>query len=174
MFGAINPPQGDATSNSTVGSMMSVWASADPDIAQALNVTNALAANATGAAQTAGMTWGNELDVSKIDPSLHASLAKSVLYSRQLMASNPGSFDSTGKFNPNGNVTVPFDISAALDNADAGGPNAANAVNAAAGPTNSSSSSSAAPTGKTSAALSVRSSGVAVAAVAVLAAFFAL
>jgi len=172
MFGAINPTAAPG-SNTSVGAMMEGWAAANPDIATVLNSTNTLAVGLPA------MEWGNGMDVSNIDPSLHPALAKDILFTRQVMAANPHMVDANGKFNPTGQLTIPADVSNLLDTADAGSPGGP--VNAAVSTSSTSSSSTASPTTSSTqttptanAAMSMKSSGLAVALVAVVAAFFAL
>lgn len=170
MFGGINPPTATGSSNTSVENMMPMWAAADPDISAVLNNTNTLAA-----ASPKALSWGNNLDVSTIDPSLHGAVAENVLYTRRVMAANPDAWDKNGNFNPGSNFTIPFDMSAMLDAANAGTPalNAENGITANASAATSSSAAPAATGSKPSGAIAVRSSAVAVAVAAVAAALFA-
>lgn len=177
MFGAINPPTAPGA-NTSVAVMMPQWASMDADIMAAMTALNNTQ-NLTAVPGAA--TWADDVDVSGIDPSFHVALAKDILFTRMTMAMNPHLVTADGQFNPTSTMSVPADLSAYLDSANAGN----GAINAASGTSTDSSSatdsgsasgtsSTASQTGTPNSAASMKSSGIAIAMAAVVAAFFAL
>lgn len=176
MFGAINPPTAPGA-NTSVAAMMPQWAAMDADIMAAMTTLN----NSQNLlAVPHASTWGDDMDVSGIDPSFHVALAKDILFTRMAMAMNPQLVSKDGVFNPTADMKVPTDISSYLDAANQG----SGAVNAQANVTTADSSatdgsasgtqSSSSPTAKPNGAVSMKSSGIAIALAAVVAVVFAL
>lgn len=172
MFGGVNVPNGDVDSKTTVAALMPQWAASNPDIASAWNATS------VAAATTPGMTWGDKIDLASVPADLHPGIAKSILYTRAVIAENKDMVGADGVFRPQSALKFPADFSALLADADSGSPSGAQ--NIAAGPTGavSSSASDAVPTPsqapETNGAGSIVSSRAAVAAAALAAVFFML
>lgn len=161
LFGAVNANTGLENSNTTVAAMMPQWAAANPDIGAALLTVNKIAN------QTGGLIWGDSFDAAQIPTELHVQLAENVLYTRAVIGSNPEMVGPNGVFTMTGGVIVPNDVSALFNVADQGGYPAPAAANDAA--------SDPAPTDSTTGgAGSLVAAPVAVAGLAVLAAFLML
>jgi plastocyanin len=171
MFGMVNPPKGAAGGNMTVEMMMPKWTAEYPDLAAAWSTVKARIAG------TPAETWANTMDVTDIPVAQQKGLAENIVYYRDFLSQNPGVQElNSGATLPAGvtSFNLPQDITQLLTGSAA---NPAGAVGAAAGaaPTDSTPTGPAPePTNLGSGAGSIKSSGLMVAVVAVLATFMAL
>lgn len=109
MFGIINPPSAPSGSASTVGQMMSTWASQNPDIAKMRTAVDDMTKG------TPAHSWATNLDVSSIPTEAHQSLVENVFYTRMFYAANTGA--SEGASRPDGQpLTIPADVNSLLTN----------------------------------------------------------
>jgi len=172
MFGAINPPTGAPESPTTVGALMPNWTAANPDLKAALDATELIAA------QTPGMTWGSKFDVKDVPEELYTQVASNVIFTRGVIGQNMEMVGTDGVFRPAGTIIIPSDVSTFLAVADQGGypapaPEQQQAPIAA--PADVANANVAAyGDDKPAAAFAIVSPRVAVAGIAVLAAFFVL
>lgn len=169
MFSIINPPNafGGATS---VGSMMPMWANADPNILAAVQYTQ----NKT--AGTPAENWGSDIDVGGIDPTQHPAVATNVLFTRLVIGANPSTLDANGNFKPTGPINIPNDLPAVLASTAStyGYGSTGSSSSPSAGSANAGSSTPGSESSQASGAASVTSSSLAVGVVALAAIWFAL
>jgi hypothetical protein len=174
MFGIINPPNA-YMQPSSVSMMMPSLAGKYPSTQAAMSYTSNVTSNETTAA-----SWGMNMDMGSMPDWSHQYTAENTLYTRAFLAMNPETLNADGSIDlsglANNAVMLPTDVAAAAssNNADSsyGSPASSSAPSAS-----SSSSPSASPIGASSnsnGAGALSSSRVAVALVAVVAAFFAL
>jgi plastocyanin len=176
MFGIINPPNAYMGSTS-VGNMMPSLAGQYPSTQAAMSYTSNMTANQSSAA-----SWGMSMDMSAMPMWSQQYAAENVLYTQAFMAMNPEAMSSDGSFNmsvlANSAVMFPTDVAAsAANNADSssssyGSPASSSASSSASSPSGSAIGASSKSSSNGAGALS--SPRVAVALVAVVAAFFAL
>ncbi|TFY67295.1 hypothetical protein EVG20_g3991 [Dentipellis fragilis] len=171
MFGIINAPNAFGSASSAA-QMIPQMAANNSDMAAAWAYTKSYTANNTGAA-----TWGNNMDMSGVPSWAQSSMAENIMYTRAFLAANPEVLNSDGTIdmsNAGSNaLMLPEDISTVAK----GSNNAASSSTPAAATSASASSTpstTASPVGAASGAGMVTSPRVAVALVAVVAAFFAL
>jgi len=175
MFGIINPPSAYMQSGSA-SMMLPSLASQYPSTQAAMSYT----ANLTASQPSAG-SWGSNIDMSGMPGWSQQYAADNVLYTQAVMAMNPDMITSGGSIdlssigsNP---IMLPTDVAAAAsNNAD----NSTSSYGSPAPATSSSASSASSPSASPVSASSKNGAGVlssprvAVALVAVAAAFFAL
>ncbi|KAI0277204.1 hypothetical protein BGY98DRAFT_1089981 [Russula aff. rugulosa BPL654] len=158
MFGVINPPNAFMQPGSA-SMMMSSLSSQYPSTQAAMSYTSNLTASQPSAA-----SWGMNMDMSSMPAWSQQYAADNILYTQAVMAMNPDMIGSDGSldFSKMGKspLMLPVDIAAAANNAG-------NSTSSYGSPASSSASSS-------NGAGAVSSPRVAVALVAVAAAFFAL
>lgn len=174
MFGIINPPNAYMQSTS-VGMMMSSLAGQYPSTQAAMSYTSNATANSTGAA-----SWGMNMDMSGMPSWSQQYAAENVLFTQAFIAMNPETLSSDGSVdlsalgsNP---AMVPTDVAASMSsNADSTGSYGSSASSSAASGSSSPSASAVGGSSKsTNGAGALSSPRVAVALIAVAAAFFAL
>lgn len=169
MFGILNPPSAYMQPGSA-SNMLPQLASMYPSTNQSLSYTSNATANNSAAA-----SWGMNIDMSQMPGWAAPYVAENMLYTQLFAASNPATLNSaTGNIDLsslNGSMVVPMDVAAnaRLNNADSSSPT----------PSGATPSTSPSPSGNPSGALksgagALASPRVAVALVAVAAAFFAL
>jgi hypothetical protein len=175
MFGIINPPNA-YNQPSSVGMMMSSLAGQYPSTQAAMTYSSNVTANQSSAAG-----WGMSMDMSGMPSWSQQYLAENVLYTRAFVGLNPETLKSDGSIDLSGlgsnPVMLPVDVASMTGN-NAGSSSGYGSSD----PSSSSSSSSAAPSASAVGGSSKSSNGagalssprVAVALVAVAAAFFAL
>jgi plastocyanin len=170
MFGIINPPNAFGGSQS-VDNSLSGMASNDSSVAAMASYASHATANNQGAA-----SWGGSMDMSSLPSWSHQYFVQNTLYTRTFLASNPevlnadGSIDlSNAGSNP---LMIPQDISAVVN--DANSTSTASSPSATSGGSSAASSSAAYPSPSSNGAGSLSSSSVLIAAMAVVATFFAL
>jgi activator of HSP90 ATPase len=175
MFGIINPPNAYMQSTS-VGMMMPSLAGQYPSTQAAMSYTSNVTANQSSAA-----TWGMNIDMSSMPSWSQQYTAENVLFTRAFLGMNPETLSSDGSVDlstmGSSAVMVPTDVAASMNNAG-------NSTSSSYGSPSSSSASSSASSAAASAvggsskstngAGVISSPRVAVALVAVVAAFFAL
>jgi len=173
MFGIINPPSAFMQPGSA-SMMMSSLSSQYPSTQAAMSYT----ANLT-ASQPSAASWGMNVDMSNMPAWSQQYAADNILYTQAVMAMNPHMVGSDGSLNfanmGSGPLMLPIDIAAAANNAG-------NSTSSYGSPASSSSAPGAAASPSTSPVGASSSNGagalssprVAVALVAVVAAFFAL
>jgi hypothetical protein len=174
MFGIINPPNA-FNQPSSVGMMMPSLAGQYPSTQAGMTYAN----NATSS-QPSAASWGMNMDMGGMPDWSKQYLAENVLYTRAFLGMNAETLNSDGSVdlsslgsNP---VMLPIDVASMTST------NANNSTGSSGYPAASSSSSAASPSGSAIGASSKSSNGagglssprVAVALVAVAAAFFAL
>ncbi|KAH9066405.1 hypothetical protein EDB87DRAFT_1554455 [Lactarius vividus] len=168
MFGIINPPNAYQQPGSA-SNMMPSLASQNPSTQAGWSY----ASNATSNNTAAG-NWGMNLDMSKMPDWSMPYMAENILFTRSFLAMNPESMTQDGSVDlsplANNAVMIPTDVAAAarLNNAESSTPSSTSS-GVSSTPSSASSSS-----GKTNGAGALASPRVAVALVAVVAAFFAL
>lgn len=170
MFGIINPPNAFGQPSSA-GMMMPTLAGQNPSTEAAMQY----ASNCT-ASQPMAAAWGTSMDMSKM-PSWAASYAaENIMYTQSFLAMNPEVMSDKGvdlaplASNP---IMIPTDVASAVRLSNGDG-SSSSSSSAAAEPSSSTSSNSAASKGGSNGAGALSSPRVAVALVAVAAAFFAL
>ena len=176
MFGIINPPNA-YMQPSSVSMMMPSLAGMYPSTQAAMSYTNNATANSTSAA-----SWGMNMDMSGMPQWSQQYMAENVLYTRAVIGMNPEIVSSDGSIDwsnlGNNPMMLPVDVAAA-----ASSNNAANSTGSYGSPASSSSPSAASSPSSSPVGASSKSSNgagalssprVAVALVAVVAAFFAL
>jgi len=173
MFGVINPPNAFMQPGSA-SMMMSSLSSQYPSTQAAMSYTSNLTASQPSAA-----SWGMNMDMSSMPAWSQQYAADNILYTQAVMAMNPDMIGSDGSldFSKMGKspLMLPVDIAAAANNAG-------NSTSSYGSPASSSSAPGAASSPSTSPVSASSSNGagavssprVAVALVAVAAAFFAL
>jgi plastocyanin len=161
MFGIINPPSAPGQPGS-VGMML-------PTVANSTAATQAGWSYMTNitSGQPAAAAWGNNIDMSQMPSWSQSYVAENVMYSKSFFALNPAAISQNGTVNLSplaaAGISLPTDVAAAVRLSD--------------NSTATSSSSGAAPSStskKSNGAGALSSPRVAVALVAVVAAFFAL
>jgi plastocyanin len=178
MFGIINPPNA-YMQPSSASMMMPSLAGQYPSTQAAMSY----ASNMT-ASQPAAAAWGGNIDLSGVPDWAQSYAAENILFTQSFLASNPETINQAGDvdLSPLGSnaVMIPTDVAAAarqndVDNststASSGYPAASST---ASGSTPSTTASGDSSTGSTNGAGAISSPRVAVALVAVAAAFFAL
>jgi len=174
MFGIINPPNAYMQSTS-VGMMMPSLAGKYPSTQAAMSYTSNVTSNSSAS------SWGMNIDMSGMPSWSQQYTAENVLFTRAFLGMNPETLGSDGSVDMSAlgssAVMVPTDVAASMDNAD-------NSTSSSYGSPASSSASSSASSASASAvggsSKSTNGAGVlssprvAVALVAVIAAFFAL
>jgi plastocyanin len=170
MFGIINPPnayqQPSAASN-----MMPSLASQYPSTQAAWSYTSNMTAN-----NTAASNWGMNMDMSKMPSWSQSYLAENIMYTQSFIAANPETVSPSGNIDlsllSNNAVMLPTDVAAAArqNNAQSSTPSSS----ASSSTPSATPSTAAASGGLKSGASALASPRVAVAFVAVAAAFFAL
>jgi len=178
MFGLINPKKGADGTNTTVKMMMPKWTKQYPNLANAWDTVHAKTAG------TPADTWGDNFDVSQVQSENHEALASNIVYYRSFLAENPGVQDlNAGATLPSGaaSFNLPPQSLQSLLTGTAGNPAGAPGVPAGSAPTNAVPTGAVPPQGSpaaaqlgTSGAGSLKSSGLMVAVVAVLATLVAL
>jgi hypothetical protein len=176
MFGIINPPNAYMESTS-VGNMMPSLAGQYPSTQAAMSYTSNITANQSSAA-----SWGMNIDMSGMPSWSQQYTAENVLFTRAFLGMNPETMNADGSVDlsslSNSAVMVPTDVAASMSNADSTGSYGSPASSSAPSSASSSSPSASAIGGSSksssSGAGALSSPRVAVALVAVVAAFFAL
>lgn len=115
LFGGINANTGNEDSQTTVDGILPQIASSNPDVAAALSVTNKFAE------QTPGLNWGGKIETKDIPANLQNQLVANVLFTRNVMGTNPDMFAKDGSFTPAGEMIVPTDTLQLFAIANAGG-----------------------------------------------------
>jgi len=116
MFGIINPPSALDAPTSVSGMMQSLTAQ---------NSTLNTYASITDAATTGSRaaTWGGNIDISSMPDWSQSLVAENVLYTRNLLASNPDIFKEDGTIDlsnvPNTPLMYPADVDSAVQKAGA-------------------------------------------------------
>ncbi|KAH9035347.1 hypothetical protein EDB85DRAFT_1863152 [Lactarius pseudohatsudake] len=168
MFGIINPPNAFQQPGSASNMMPSI-ASQNPSTQAGWSYTSNATSN-----NTAAGNWGMNLDMSKMPDWSMPYMAENILYTQSFLAMNPESMGQDGSVDlsplANNAVMFPTDVAAAarLNNAESG-TSTSTSSGASSTPTSASSN-----TGGSNGAGALASPRVAVALVAVVAAFFAL
>jgi hypothetical protein len=173
MFGIINPPNAYMQPGS-VSMMMPSLAGQYPSTQASMSYTANVTSNSSSAA-----SWGMNIDMSSMPTWSQQYTAENVLYTRAVLAMNSDMVNSDGSINfsnmGSSPIMLPTDVAAAVTN------NADNSTSSYGSPASSSSPSSASsPSASPVSASSQNGAGalssprVAVALVAVAAAFFAL
>jgi len=172
MFGIINPPNAFGQPGSAA-MMMPSLASQNPSTQAAMQY----ASNCT-ASQPMAAGWGTSMDMSKMPSWAQSYAAENIMYTQSFLAMNPEVMSNNGvdlaplATNP---IMIPTDVASAVRASTGYGSSTDSSSSAAASPSSSStSSSSAASKGGSNGAGALSSPRVAVALVAVAAAFFAL
>jgi hypothetical protein len=171
MFGIINPPNAFGQPSSA-GMMMPTLASQNPSTEAAMQY----ASNCT-ASQPMAAAWGTSMDMSGMPSWAQSYAAENIMYTQSFLAMNPEVISDKGvdlaplASNP---IMIPSDVASAVrvSNGDGYGSSTGSSSSAAASP--STSPNSAASKGGSNGAGALSSPRVAVALVAVAAAFFAL
>jgi plastocyanin len=175
MFGIINPPNA-YMSNTSVGMMMPSLAGMYPSTQAAMSYTSNVTANSSTAA-----SWGMNMDMSGMPSWSQQYAAENVLFTRAVIGMNPELIKSDGSIDLSSigstPLMVPTDVAASMNNADNstssyGSPGSSSASSSASSPSSSAVGGSSKSSSSGAGALS--SPRVAVALVAVAAAFFAL
>jgi hypothetical protein len=178
MFGIINPPSVFNNAGSA-SMMMPSLASQYPSTQAAMSYAANMTAN-----QTSASMWGSNIDLSNVPSWAQSYAAENILYTQSFLAMNPESLAADGSvdLSPLGSnaIMLPTDVAAA---ARANNDDATTSSSAAGYPAASSTASGSTPSStaagdssksSTSGAGALSSPRVAVALVAVVAAFFAL
>jgi hypothetical protein len=179
MFGIINPPNA-YNQPSSVGMMMSSLAGQYPSTQAAMSYASNLTSNDSSAA-----SWGMSMDMSGMPSWSQSYAAENVLYTQSFLAMNPEVVNSDGSidFSKMGSnpVMLPTDVAASLDSTNpsnstssSGYGASSSAASGASSPSPSSSAVGASSNSSSSGAGALSSPRVAVALVAIAAAFFAL
>jgi len=115
MFGIINPPNALGSPTSVAGMMPSLSANSS-DVSAYASYTTQMTANNTRAA-----SWGAHIDMASLPQWSHQYVAENVLFTRNLLASNPGVLKDNGFIDLSSAsstpLVIPQDVSAALSNA---------------------------------------------------------
>jgi hypothetical protein len=170
MFGIINPPNAFGQPGSAA-MMMPSLASQYPSTQAAMQY----ASNCT-ASQPMAASWGTSMDMSNMPSWAQSYAAENIMYTQSFLAMNPEVMSNNGvdlaplASNP---IMIPTDVASAVRASTGNGSSTDTSSSAAASPS-SGSSSSAASKGGSNGAGALSSPRVAVALVAVAAAFFAL
>jgi plastocyanin len=175
MFGIINPPNAYMQSTS-VGMMMPSLAGKYPSTQAAMSYTSNVTSNSSAS------SWGMNIDMSGMPSWSQQYTAENVLFTRAFLGMNPETMNSDGSVDlsalGSSAVMVPTDVAASMDNAGNSTSSSSYGSPASSSASSSASSASASAVGgssKSSNGAGVLSSPrVAVALVAVVAAFFAL
>ncbi|KAH7100777.1 hypothetical protein BKA62DRAFT_639508 [Auriculariales sp. MPI-PUGE-AT-0066] len=101
LFGGINANTGNEDSATTVDSVLPQIAGTNPDVAAALSVTNKFAAS------TPGLNWGGKIETKDVPADLQNQLVANVLFTRNVMGTNPDMFAKDGSFTPAGEMIIP-------------------------------------------------------------------
>jgi plastocyanin len=168
MFGIINPPSAYSSSMS-VGNALPNMSANNSDIAAMASYTSAQTNNNEYAAQ-----WGSSIDMTSLPPWSYQYVAENTMYTRTFLAANPDVITSNGvDLGAAGStpLMIPQDISVALSN-DANSTDASTTAATSAAATSGGSAPS--PTASTGGASSLASPRILIAAMAVVATFFAL
>lgn len=177
MFGIINPPNAYMQSTS-VGMMMPSLAGQYPSTQAAMSYTSNVTSNSSAS------SWGMNIDMSGMPSWSQQYTAENVLFTRAFLGMNPETLNSDGSVDlsslGSGAVMVPTDVAASLDNSSNSTSSSGSSYGSPASSSASSSASSAAASAVGGSSKSTNGAGVlssprvAVALVAVVAAFFAL
>jgi plastocyanin len=168
MFGIINPPNAfgqPSCASSMMPSLASQYPSTKAAMTYAMNVS---------ASQPAAGAWGGSIDMSKMPSWAQSYTAENIAYTRSFLAMNPETISQSGAVDlsplANNAIMIPTDVAAAAHQNDA-----TNTSASAAAPSSTAGTASGATSqsGKNGAG-ALASPQVAVALVAVAAAFFAL
>jgi len=171
MFGIINPPnafQQPSSASMMMSSLASQYPSTMAGMSYATNVT---------ASQPAAAGWGDNIDLSGVPDWAQSYTAENIAFTKSFLAMNPDVINQAGAVDlsplANNPVMIPTDVAAAVraDGASSGYP-AASSTAASSAATPSSSTSSDSSKAATNGAGALASPRVAVALVAVAAAFF--
>jgi plastocyanin len=176
MFGIINPPNA-YMQPSSVSMMMPSLAGMYPSTQAAMSYTNNATANSTSAA-----SWGMNMDMSGMPQWSQQYMAENVLYTRAVIGMNPEIVSSDGSIDwsnlGNNPMMLPVDVAAAASSNNADNSTSSYGSPASSSSPSAASSPSSSPVGASSkssnGAGALSSPRVAVALVAVVAAFFAL
>jgi hypothetical protein len=176
MFGIINPPSVFNNAGSA-SMMMPSLASQYPSTQAAMSYASNMTTNQTSAAM-----WGSNIDLSNVPSWAQSYAAENILYTQSFLAMNPETMSSDGSVNlsPLGSnaIMLPTDVAAAArtNNQDDSSSSAAYPAASSTASSSTPSSTSAGDSSKssTSGAGALSSPRVAVALVAVVAAFFTL
>jgi plastocyanin len=169
MFGIINPPSAYSSSNS-VGNALPSMSSNNSDIAAMASYTSAYTNNNSYAA-----TWGSSIDMSSLPSWSWNYVAENTMYTRTFLAANPDVITSSGVnlgaagSNP---LMIPQDITVALSN-DANSTDTSS-TSAPSSTAATSGGSAPSPSASSNGASSLASPRILIAAMAVVATFFAL
>jgi hypothetical protein len=107
MFGIINPPSAPSGAATSVGVMMSTWASQNPDIAKMRTAVDAMTV------KTPAYNWASNMDVSSIPTEAHQSLVENIFYTRMFYAMNTGAEEGASR--PDGQpLSIPADVNTLL------------------------------------------------------------
>lgn len=174
MFGIINPPNAFGQ-NGSAAMMMPSLAGQYPSTQAGMSyMQNVTSGHASAAA------WGSSIDLSNLPPWSQAYAAENILFARSFFAMNPETIsdDGTVDLSPltNNPIMIPTDVSAAARLSDSSSPSYSSS---AATPSSTSDGGSSTPNaasskGGSNGAGALSSPRVAIALVAVAAAFFAL
>jgi hypothetical protein len=174
MFGIINPPNAFGQNGSAammMPSLASQYPSTQAGMSYAQNVTSGHASAAA---------WGGSIDLSKLPPWSQSYAAENILFARSFFSMNPETISNDGivDLSPlaNNPIMMPTDVSAAARLSDSSSPSYSSS---AATPSSTSDGGSSTPNaasskGGSNGAGALSSPRVAIALVAVAAAFFAL
>ena len=171
MFGIINPPNAWGQPSSA-GMMMPTLAGQNPSTEAAWQY----ASNCT-ASQPKAAAWGTSMDMSNMPSWAQTYAAENIMYTQSFLAMNPEVMSDKGvdlaplASNP---IMIPTDVANAVRLTSGDGSSTDSSSPAAASPSSDPSSNSAASKGGSNGAGALSSPRVAVALVAVAAAFFAL
>jgi len=168
MFGIINPPNAfgqPSCASSMMPSLASQYPSTQAAMTYAMNVS---------ASQPAAGAWGGSIDMSQMPPWAQSYAAENIAYTRSFLAMNPETISQSGAVDlsplANNAIMLPTDVAAAAHQNDA-----TNTSASAAAPSSTAGTASGATSqGGKNGAGALASPQVAVALVAVAAAFFAL
>jgi len=170
MFGIINPPNafGQPTcASSMMPSLASQYPSTQAAMSYAMNVS---------ASQPAAGAWGNSIDMSQMPSWAQSYAAENIAYTKSFLAMNPETISQSGAVDlsplANNAIMLPTDVAAAARDATNSSASAYGS-SAAAAPSSTAVSGATSQSGKNGAG-ALASPRVAVALVAVAAAFFAL
>jgi hypothetical protein len=174
MFGIINPPNAYMDPGS-VGMMMPSLAGKYPSTQAAMSYTSNATANSSTAA-----SWGMNINMTGMPDWSQQYTAENVLYTRAFLAMNSEVLTSDGSVDLSGlgnnPVMLPTDVATSMNNADSsyGSPASSSAPSGTSGTSSPSASPVGASSNSSNGAGALSSPRVAVALVAVAAAFFAL
>lgn len=175
MFGIINPPNAYMSSTS-VGMMMPSLAGQYPSTQAAMSYTSNVTANSSSAA-----SWGMNMNMSGMPSWSQQYMAENVLFTQAVLAMNPETLNADGTVDFSNTTStplmVPTDVAASMSsNADSsyGSPASSSAASGTSGASSPSASAVGGSSKSSNGAGALSSPRVAVALIAVAAAFFAL